>query len=428
MAADSINVYPSGIYINPSASTHITIAKHHHPSPSHSQTTITRFHRSLPGYAPTPLLSLAPLAHELGLRTLLLKDEASRLGLPAFKILGASWGVYCALCEWVGIGDVGMGMGMGLEGLRVELEARGRDGNGGERVVLFAATDGNHGRAVARMAGLLGLGTDCDGGGCGCVIYVPRGMYDATRRLIEAEGARVVVVDGDYDAAVAECWRASQRVGDDSGGTVVGIMVQDNAFEGYEVVPRWIVEGYSTLLAEVEEQFEGMMVGADGSGVAGEEITHVVTPIGVGSLGHAVVKWAKRAGRERGVRVIAVEPETAGCLHESLQAGKSRTVETIDTIMSGMCCGTVSPTSWPDLRDGVDCSVTVDDWTCHETVLELEQLGVEAGPCGAGCLAGLRKVLGEKEAKDLLGLDRDSVVVVLSTEGKREYPVPQKTN
>jgi len=324
---------------------------------------------------------------------------------------------------------------VGVEALRTRLA------EGARRVVLFAATDGNHGRAVARMARLLGLdrggggsgrgggasqGLGRDGRGCGCVVYVPRGMYESTKRLIEAEGARVVTVDGDYDAAVAECWGASRRVQDDSGGDVVGVMVQDNAFEGYEVVPRWIVEGYSTLLGEVEEQFGEMLAGADGSTRAGRDITHVVTPIGVGSLGQAVVNWAKGTGRKTGVKVIAVEPETAGCLHESLKAGESRTIDTIDTIMSGMCCGTVSPTSWPDLKDGVDCSVTLDDWTCHETVLELERLGVEAGPCGAGCLAGLRKVLRDKEAKESLGLDVDSVVAVLSTEGKREYPVPQK--
>lgn len=283
-----------------------------------------------------------------------------------------------------------------------------------KRVSLFAATDGNHGRAVARMAGiLLSARTDNDDGPR-CVIYVPAGMYETTKKLIEGEGATVVTVSGDYDEAVEECWQASQS-------TEGGIMVQDNAFDGYEVVPGWIVEGYRTLLGEVDEQFQEM----NGAG-NGKYITHVVTPIGVGSLGHAVVKWAKDANRKRKVKVITVEPETADCLNVSLREGKSTTIETVDTIMSGMCCGTVSPTSWEALKNGVDCSVTVGDWEAHETVLELGSHGIEAGPCGAGCLAGLRKIVGIREVRENLGIDETSVVVVLCTEGKREYPVPQR--
>ena len=337
---------------------------------------------------------------------------------------------------------------IGLKRLRNIIAQERMDG--GARVVLYAATDGNHGRAVGRMAGILGLnedtyessrgrdgrdgreesGGECGGGG-GCVIYVPSGMYETTRQLIESEGAKVVTVLGDYDCAVSACWEASQALGrevPDSGtgkDAKVGIMVQDNAFEGYEVVPGWIVEGYATLLAEVDERFEEQLKD-DLDGEGGKEITHIVTPIGVGSLGHAVVKWAKSASRRNKVRVITVEPETAACLHASLKAGENTTIDTVDTIMSGMCCGTVSPISWPSLREGVDVSVTIDDWTCHETVLELQGLGIESGPCGAGCLAGLKRVLGDEEARRALGVDGGSVVVVLSTEGRREYPVPER--
>ena len=77
------------------------------------------FHRGLPEYKPTPLVSLPALAAELGLGALFVKDESRRLGLNSFKILGASYAI------------------SRFEGLRT---------------CFSAATDGNHGRAVAWAA------------------------------------------------------------------------------------------------------------------------------------------------------------------------------------------------------------------------------------------------------------------------------------
>lgn len=346
--------------------------------------------------------------------TTLLKAESSRLNLPAFKILGASWGVYRSLCTHFSLDPTPL---IPLS----EIASRAQEAG----ITLFAATDGNHGRAVARMAALLGVKAR---------IYAPRGMYTWTSAFIRDEGTdgsvEVVTTELDYDGAVAEAWNVCGR-------TEGGVMVQDNAFKGYEVVPGWISDGYGTLLGEVDDQLNTSLKteGLDGRG---KKITHVVTPIGVGSLGHAVVKWARGWHNQGsgGVKVIAVEPETAACLQVSLRAGKSVTVETEDTIMSGMCCGTVSPTAWEDLKQGVDVGVTVGDWECHEMVREVEGLGlkdgddkgwrVEVGPCGAGCLVGLKKVLEDGEARKALELDEDSVVIVLSTEGKRDYPVPER--
>lgn len=406
------------IYISPTAHSYS------HSDSSVDPLLVRKYHHSLPSFTATPLHDLPQLASTLGLGRLLLKSESARLGLPAFKILGASWGVYRALCEeLLGRGVETGGVSLSVEEVR-EL-VRGRD----ERVVLFAATDGNHGRAVARMAKLLLCDSDAnadadttgrDSAEPRAVIYVPRGMYASTKALIAGEGAEVVTVDGDYDDAVAACWEACQR-------RTGGVMVQDNAFDGYEVIPTWIVEGYGTLLGEVDEQFEELVKGSGTGQDQKPVITHVVTPIGVGSLGHAVVKWAKDARRtDNKVRVITAEPETAACLNASLRKGANTSIETVDTIMSGMCCGTVSPISWPTLKDGVDCSMTVGDWEAHEAVLELEGCGIEAGPCGAGCLAGLKKIMGIQEVRNRLGLDKDSVVVVLCTEGRREYPVPER--
>lgn len=398
-----------GIYINPSAALYTHETSTAPEADITDPTKIKAYHESLPNFNTTSLHNLPSLASSLGLQGLLIKSESSRLGLPAFKILGASWGVYRALCR-----ELDVVPDPDVTTLEVLRERLGQQASEGWTYVLFAATDGNHGRAVARMAKILLPDQEER-----AMIYVPEGMYETTKKLIEGEGAEVVTVNGDYDKAVEQCWEASE--GFTKSGKGVGVMVQDNAFGEYKTVPGWIVDGYSTLLSEVDEHFAALQQEFK------KPITHVVTPIGVGSLGKAVVKWAKTAAREHKVRVIACEPETAACLNVSLKAGENTTIETIDTIMSGMCCGTVSPTSWEALRDGVDASVTVGDWECHQTVLELlEKYEIEAGPCGAGCLAGLRKVLDSEQARSALGLRKDSVVVVLSTEGRREYPVPQK--
>ena len=244
--------------------------------------------------------------------------------------------------------------------------------------------------------------------GVKAVIVVPGFTDLGTREKIESEGAGLRRVRGDYDFAVLEAARMCEDT--NSKGEGVGVHVQDNAFEDYEEIPQWIIEGYGTLLEEVEEQLAERGLKADA----------IVTPIGVGSLGNAVVRFAKSNGRV--IKVIAVEPESAACLNENLREGRYFTVETGKTIMDGMCCGTVSRTAWPVLREGVDVSVTVGERECHEAVVWLQENGVDAGPCGAATLAGLRKVLEEGKKKEI-GLGEDSVVVLLCTEGRREYEV-----
>ena len=340
------------------------------------------FHAKLPGFQRSPLVPLHGLAADLGVRGVFVKDESSRLGLPAFKILGASWGTFRAVAELLG-----MGLDVGFD----ELASSARDAG----IKLFAATEGNHGRAVAHMAKLMGLEAH---------IYVPMIMNKSTEDFIAGEGAKVIRVEGDYDVACAEA--AKQAFSNKN-----RVLVQDNSFEAYETIPKWIVEGYSTLLMEVESQLHE----------SGLKATTLITPVGVGSLAHAVVSFAK--SERRGISVIAVEPVNAACLYNSLRTGDTRSRTTTETIMAGMNCGTVSPLSWPLLKHGVDASAIVSDWEAHQAVQYLQEHGVNAGPCGAGALAALRRIAAEDPAS--AGLNRDSVVVLLSTEGTRKYPVPK---
>ena len=202
-------------------------------------TAASAFHAKLPGYRPTELLELPALAEELGVGRVLVKDESTRLGLGAFKVLGASWAIARLLTQ---DGD------MTVAGLRRAAAAH--------PVELVAATDGNHGRAVAWAGRLLGLNAR---------VFVPRVVAPRARAAIAAEGATVTVAGESYDQAVQ---RAAAYAGPGR------VLVQDTAWPGYESVPRWIVEGYGTLLAELDRQFaERDLPGPD----------LVCVPVGVGS-------------------------------------------------------------------------------------------------------------------------------------------------
>ncbi|KAK5061003.1 hypothetical protein LTR84_007544 [Exophiala bonariae] len=364
----------SDVYINPSAKVWL----HTYEA---GVTQAQEFHRRLPGYQESPLISLSGIAEEFGVKAVFVKDESSRLGLPAFKILGASWGTFRAIAA-----QTGLPLDTELEEMSKTARSKG--------ITLFAATEGNHGRAVARMGKILNIPTR---------IFMSKFSDDETVQKIEGEGAHVTVTTGDYDEAVA-------TASNESIATPNGLLIQDNAFEGYEEIPGWIVEGYSTLLFETERQLAAQ----------GLQATVLVTPIGVGSLGHAVVAYSKSEGRK--IAVLTVEPETAACLNQNLQADKWTTIETTATIMNGMNCGTVSPISWPILKQGVDASVTISDLECHDAIIYLRALGINAGPCGAASLCALKKMALSKSSSVLL--DANAVVVLLSTEGARGYGIP----
>lgn len=313
------------------------------------------FHASLPGYAPTPLVPLPRLAAELGVGRVLVKDESSRFGLPAFKVLGASWACHQVLERQPG-------------------------------ATLVTGTDGNHGRAVARMAARFGVRA---------TVFVPAAMRPATAALIEGEGAEVVPVDGDYDETVrAAAALTAARPGH--------ALVQDTAWPGYEQVPAWIVAGYQTLLEELDEQLD-------------RAPDLVVVPVGVGSLAQAVVTHYRQPGRPHPA-VLAVEPGSAAGLLASLRAGEPVTVPTADTVMAGLNCGTVSAAAWPVLRQGCDAAVAVTDQEAGQAVTDLGQLGVSSGPSGAATLAGARAALAEPGRRAALRLGQDATVILLNTE------------
>ena len=321
-----------------------------------------RFHAALPGYRPTPVHELEALAGELELAAVTVKDESDRLGLPAFKVLGASWAVERAL-----------------------------RGNPAAHT-LIAASAGNHGRAVARVARWRGLR---------CRVFLPARSTEGRRRAIAGEGAAITVVDGDYEEAVAQARAAGA-------GAEPGCL--EIADVGDSDPARWVIDGYQTLFAE-----------------AGEQGRHdlILVPVGVGSLGAAAARFAAataRTGASAGAdaRVIGVEPANAACLTAALAAGRPTRIPTPGTTMAGLDCAEVSTAAWPSLREGIHGTITVTDEEAGGAMRELAYAGLAIGECGAAPLAALRALAGDPECEALrraVGLHSSGRVLLIATEG-----------
>lgn len=322
----------------------------------------------MPGFGPTPLVELPEVAALVGARTVHVKYEAERLGLPSFKVVGASWAVNCAIADRLGT-DVPH-----LFADTVALADRLPEGT-----ALTTATDGNHGRAIAHIARLVGRPSR---------IFVPSGMAPSRITAIKSEGAELVVVDGSYDDAV-------RRSAGEAMCHPEHLLVSDTSWPGYETIPAAVVDGYGTIFREARAQ-----LGATGIDVA-------FIPAGVGSFASSAVQSLCSSA------VVTVEPVDADCIRRSLVAGEPVTVPGPHrSIMAGLNCGEVSRIAWPVLHRGVRTAVTVTDGEVRNAMRLLEAHGIPSGESGAASLAGAI-VVGTEQAEFLA----DRTVLLLDTEG-----------
>ncbi|MBX7096389.1 MAG: diaminopropionate ammonia-lyase [Myxococcaceae bacterium] len=327
---------------------HLFLEKPPRPGPAPTQEPLA-FHRTLLGYQPTPLRHAPLTAHALGLQDLWLKDEGDRLGLPAFKILGASWAVHRLLQQRFGVSVTGDPASLAqLENTRP--------------LTLVTASYGNHGRAVARAARWFGQRAH---------VYLPFGTRAARIAAIESEGASVTVVDGGYDDAVKA---ASAATGKDV------VVVSDIAQRPDEEIPRWVTEGYSTCLWELQSQLS----------VLPRPPTLVTVPVGVGALAAAVVRHFRGASPWPQMRLVSVEPDDAASLLESASAGQLTSLGTGPrSIMGGLNCETPSSVVFDELLAGLDGFVTVSDDDARTAMRLLHRDGIRAGESGAAGVAGI---------------------------------------
>jgi diaminopropionate ammonia-lyase len=228
-------------------------------------------------------------------------------------------------------------------------------------------------------------------------------VHPTAIQAIVDEGAEVSQVDGSYDDAVEAATNLAKAPGH--------ILVQDMAWDGYEEIPTRIVEGYATMFVEIDDQLKA-------SGIDSADL--VIVPAGVGSLLQGALQHYRSAPSRLKTKIVSVEPDTAACIVKSIETQSPSSVPTSTTVMAGLNCGTISTLAWPYVQNGLDGAVVISDTDDIKAAHDLADQGVAAGPCGAAGLAGMRNIDITK-----LGLDENSVVVILITEGSDANPVPE---
>lgn len=351
------------------------------------------FHKSFPQYSVTPLTRLTNLASYLGLKRLYVKDESYRFGLNAFKVLGGSYAIAKYISKELGrdVSEVPYSV-LTSEKLREEFG----------QATFFSATDGNHGRGVAWAANRLGQK---------CVIRMPKGTTQTRLENIAKENATVTIEDMNYD----ECVRLAAG---EAEKTPRGIIVQDTAWDGYEEIPTWIMQGYGTLATEADEQ-----LAADGA-----RPTHIFIQAGVGSLAGAVIGYFANRFKEDPPVMVVVEAGAADCLYRSALKGDGSRIDVTGdmlTIMAGLACGEANTVSWDILRNHADAFVSCPDWVSANGCRiygapmrgDTQVISGESGSVTMGLVHALMTKPEYKELKEALKLDENSEVLLVSSEG-----------
>ncbi|MBN1564408.1 MAG: diaminopropionate ammonia-lyase [Anaerolineae bacterium] len=354
------------------------------------------FHQQIPGYQISPLKSYPHLAAMLGLGGIWVKDESQRMALNSFKILGGSYAIYRVVKSILGFDHEEIPFTQ-----LTSSEVRAKLGG----ITFAAATDGNHGRGVAWAAHVMNLRS---------VIYVHKFTSKARIDAIASYGADVRVVDGTYDDAVRQANIDAQQNG--------WQVISDTSWEGYEDVPRWVMQGYTTMCSEIQEQLAGQGI---------VKPTHVFVQAGVGALAASVIGFYHQLFGTNDPVAVIVEPDKAACLYHSAKLGDGQPHSfsgDLDTIMAGLACGDPSPLAWSILRDCADMFLSCPDYVAAKgmRVYGVPLKGdpfIVSGESGAVTLGALMFIMERPELADLrnkLGLDRKSQVLLINSEGNTD--------
>ncbi|APQ77249.1 diaminopropionate ammonia-lyase [Clostridium botulinum] len=351
------------------------------------------FHQSFPQFTQTPLVNLDNLAKHLGVAGIYVKDESYRFGLNAFKVLGGSFSMGKYLAKRLGK-DISE---LSYEKLNSE-DARKKLGD----ITFITATDGNHGRGVAWTATQLNQKS---------IVYMPKGSSLTRLENIRKEGAKASITEFNYDDAVRLAASEAKENG--------WVMVQDTAWEGYEEIPTWIMQGYGTMASEALEQLKELNV---------EKPTHIFVQAGVGSLAGAVQGYFASVFKDECPITVIVEADEADCLYRSAIAGdgKPRAVTgDMPTIMAGLACGEANTIGWEVLKSYSSTFVSCPDWVSANGMRMLgnpikEDKKIISGESGAVTAGLLKAIMTENDMKELreqLNLDENSRILLFSTEG-----------
>lgn len=356
-------------------------------------TKIISFQKSHPAYTKTPLVTLPRLADYLNISDLTIKDESYRFDLNAFKVLGGMYAIGKYLAKQLGK-DIAE---LSFQELKSE-EVQKQVG----QLTFISATDGNHGKGVAWAARELGQKA---------IIYLPKGSAETRLQAIENEGAEAKVTDVNYDETVQLCAKLANENG--------WVMVQDTAWDGYDEIPLWIMQGYATIAKEIIDELIETEEDAP---------THIFLQAGVGSFAAGIAGYFTQFYRGNAPKIIVVEPHQANCYYRSFsnQTGAMEIVTgDLDSIMAGLCCGAPNTRAFRILSQYASASVSLSD---RIAALGMRVLGnplqddpkIVSGESGAAVATGLLYYLQKNDIKQVkkdLGLDESSRVLCINTEG-----------
>ncbi|MBR1680458.1 diaminopropionate ammonia-lyase [bacterium] len=351
------------------------------------------FHKSLPNYKETPLISLDSIAEYLNVNKLFIKDESMRFGLKAFKGLGGSYCMFRILCEKFGLDEKTTDYSTFLrDDIRNECN----------KIEFVTATDGNHGKGISWAAKLFG---------CKAHVFMPKGSVEARRRAIEDAGSAVAEITNlNYDKVVKYAFNLAKKNN--------WIFIQDTSWKNYEKYPKWIIEGYLTMAAETVKQMNGKLP------------THIFLQAGVGAMAGGVEAFFMSYNNEEPKPFVTiVEPKDAACIYHSIKMNDDNTHSITGnpaTIMAGLNCGTPCSITWPIIRDYSTYFCACDDAIAEQGMRAYanpigKDKTIISGESGAVTYGLLLSILKSKELRDLFKINNNSVILLFNTEGDT-YP------
>ena len=337
------------------------------------------------GYTPTPLFHLEELAASLVLDNILYKDEGPRFGLGSFKALGGSYAALCVLQRQI---SNLLDRKVSLRDIRL-----GKYSREAAEITMVSATDGNHGRSLA---------WGCQRFGVPCKIYIHAKVSEERASAMRNFDAEVIRINGTYDDSVE-----FSRIEADKNKWIV---VSDTSWPGYFEPPRDVMLGYGVLTSEINEKLT-------------RAPTHIFLQSACGGFAASVASALRHFWGDQTPRVVIVESELAACLFECAKANKLTSVRIKEeTIMAGLSCGEPSDMAWEVLSEEASDFITIPDNIVPPTVRLLacpegNDPVIKAGESAVAGLAVLVCASKQPRLREKLGLDMNSRVLLIGTEG-----------